>query len=237
MFVFDALNDLASLLQSHLNDPWLWLLVFLFAGVDALLPFMPSEATVITLAVLLGPGDLTGLLTLVVVSALGAWTGDCCGHWLGRTFGTRATARLLRKERGRRNYEWATKKLHRHAVVLIIAGRYIPGGRAASALATGTLRYPFGKFALLALIGTTLWSIYAVLIGAAGAATFADDPVAGLVVASAVGLLLTVLIEVGRRLVSRHARQRQQRRELRAVPDGVRRPQHSVSQGGTDGGP
>lgn len=201
--MFDLLHDITTLLQSHLDEPWLWLVVFAVAGLDALLPFMPSESTVITMAVLLGTSDVPALAGLTVVAALGAWAGDCAGHGIGRGLGPFGTSRILRSERGRRNYAWAQDRLRRHAVLLIVAGRYFPGGRVASSLATGGLRYPFGRFAVLDLAGTTIWAAYSVLIGAAGAASFADDPVAGLLVAFALGLLILGFVEGGRRLLSR----------------------------------
>lgn len=235
--MFDVLHDITAVLQSHLDEPWLWLLVFAVAGLDALLPFMPSETTVITMAVLLGHGDIGGLVLLTVVGAVGAWAGDCGGHWLGRTFGPRGIARMLRHERGRRNFAWASDKLHRHAVVLIIAGRYVPGGRVASALATGSLRYPFGRFALLDIVGTTVWSVYSVLIGVLGAASFAGDPVAGLLVAFTLGLVLMASIEIGRRIASRHARRHQRDPDLPGASDGVRRTHRGTEEGGAYGGP
>ncbi|MCR3720046.1 MULTISPECIES: DedA family protein [Prauserella salsuginis group] len=259
--MFDVLHDITTLLQSHLDEPWLWLVVFAIAGLDALLPFMPSESTVITMAVLLGTSDVTALAGLTAVAAFGAWAGDCAGHGIGRGLGPFGISRLVRSERGRRNYAWAADRLDRHAVVLIVAGRYFPGGRVASALATGGLRYPFGRFALLDLAGTTIWAVYSVLIGAAGAASFADDPVAGLLAAFALGLLTLGFVEGGRRLLSRREHRRgksephpqpaeqrpsaEQRRsagqrrsaELRDPVDGVRRAGRRVAGGGAGGGP
>ncbi|MFD2397543.1 DedA family protein [Prauserella oleivorans] len=139
--MFELLHDLTAVLQSQLDSPWLWLVVFVVAGLDALLPFMPSETTVITVAVLLGP-DVGGLALLTVVAAVGALAGDCFGHGIARGAGPRTLTRLQRTERGRRRYAWAREQLDRHGAVLVIAGRYVPGGRVASALATGSLRYP-----------------------------------------------------------------------------------------------
>lgn len=51
----DDVAHLADLVQGSADAPWLWLLIFSVAGLDALLPFMPSETTVLTVAVVLGP--------------------------------------------------------------------------------------------------------------------------------------------------------------------------------------
>ncbi|PXY31992.1 DedA family protein [Prauserella muralis] len=225
--MLDVLNDLTAVLRDTLDSPWLWLIVFALAGLDALLPFMPSEGTVMTVAVLLGP-DLGGLATLAVVAAGGALAGDCFGHWIGRRAGPRTLRRLQRDEKGRRRYEWAQRKVHQHATVLIIAGRYLPGGRVASALATGSLRYPAGRFALLDAIGVSIWATYAVAVGYLGAARFADDPVKALLLAFGIGLLALGCVEAGRRLVSR--------RGLRDVRPGDRDPQRRIAGRGGAGG-
>ncbi|TKG73619.1 DedA family protein [Prauserella endophytica] len=214
--MFELLDRLTAMLQAQLDSPWLWLIIFVVAGLDALLPFMPSETTVMTVAVLLGP-DLPGLAVLTVVAATGAWAGDLLGHGIARRAGPGTLRRLQRNEQGRRRYEWAKEKVHRHGTVLIVAGRYLPGGRVASALATGSLRYPLGRFAVLDAIGVTVWAVYSVLVGYLGSARFADEPVKGLLFAFGIGLLAVGCVELGRRLVSR--------RGVRGVPRGDRDPQ------------
>lgn len=87
----ELLEHVTELIRGTLGSPWLWVLVFAIAGLDALLPFMPSETTVVTVAVLIGP-DLGRLALLVVVSAAGAWAGDCLGYAVGRAAGPRAVA-------------------------------------------------------------------------------------------------------------------------------------------------
>ncbi|PXY37750.1 DedA family protein [Prauserella flavalba] len=214
--MFEVIDRFTEMLQTQLDSPWLWVLVFVVAGLDALLPFMPSESTVMTVAVLLGP-DLPGLALLTVVAATGAWTGDLLGHGIARRAGPRTLQRLQRNEQGRRRYEWAREKVHRHGTVLVVAGRYMPGGRVASALATGSLRYPLGRFAVLDAIGVTVWAVYSVLVGYLGAAQFTDSPGKGLLFAFGIGLLAVGCVEVGRRLLSR--------RGVRGVPRGDRGPQ------------
>lgn len=81
----ELFDRLVELLQARLDSPWLWPIVFVVAGLDALLPLMPSETVVVTVAVLFG-GDLPHLAVLAAVAACGALTGDCVGHWCGRRF-------------------------------------------------------------------------------------------------------------------------------------------------------
>ncbi|MFF0148255.1 DedA family protein [Amycolatopsis sulphurea] len=203
----ELLEEVTELLRGTLGSPWLWLLVFAVSGLDALLPFMPSETTVVTVAVLLGP-DPGRLALLVLAAATGAWAGDCLGYAVGRAAGPRALARLARGPSGRQRHEWARTQVLRRAPLLIIAARYLPGGRVASALATGSLGYPFRRFVPLDALGATLWAIYSTLIGLAGGAAFADQPVYGLLLSFALALLLVALIEFGRRLRARHLESR-----------------------------
>ncbi|PRX45520.1 membrane protein DedA with SNARE-associated domain [Prauserella shujinwangii] len=224
--MFDLLNDATELLRGALDSPWLWLALFVVAGLDALLPFMPSEGTVITMAVLLGP-DVRGLALLVVVAAAGALAGDCLGHWLGRAAGPRTLRRLTRDERGKRRYEWARHQVHRHATVLIVAGRYLPGGRVASALATGSMRFPAGRFALLDAAGVTIWACYSVALGYLGGARFAEEPMKGMLLAFLIGLLVAGCVEGGRRILSR--------RGLRDAGAGSGGPQRRAPGGGDRG--
>ncbi|MBN6035996.1 DedA family protein [Amycolatopsis sp. 195334CR] len=202
--MLDLLNSFAELVSGALGSPWLWVLVFFVSALDALLPFMPSETTVLTVAVLLG--QATGsLVALAVLAAAGALAGDCLSHAIGRRAGPRALARLQRGDRGRRRYEWVRDKLVRHGTTLIIAGRYLPGGRVAVGLATGSLRYPLRRFVALDALGASIWAVYSVLVGYLGGAAFAGNPAMGLLVAFGIGLATVGVVELARR---RYARRR-----------------------------
>ncbi|OXM71549.1 DedA family protein [Amycolatopsis vastitatis] len=215
----ELLGQVTELLRDALGSPWLWLAVFAVAGLDALLPFMPSETTVVTVAVLLGP-DPAQLTLLAAVAAGGAWAGDCLGYAVGRYAGPRAIARLRRGPDGRRRYEWARDQVRHHGGLLIIAARYLPGGRVASALANGSLGYPPGRFVTLDVAGAAIWAVYSVLIGFAGGAAFADEPGKGLLLSFSLGLGLVFAIEAGRRLRSAHAAARSDRRPRRRAQAG-----------------
>jgi len=197
--VVELLEQVTGLLQGAIGSPWLWVLVFAVSGLDALLPFMPSETTVVTVAVLIGPHP-ERLIPLVFVAALGAWAGDCLGYAVGRAAGPHAASRLQRGEAGQRRYAWARGQVQRNGALLIIAARYLPGGRVASALANGSLGYPAHRFVLLDALGATLWAVYSVLIGFVGGSAFADEPVKGLLLSFTLGLALVGAIEVGRRV-------------------------------------
>lgn len=195
----EQVEQVTEVLKGLLGSPWLWVVVFAMAGLDALLPFMPSETTVLIVAVLVGP-DPARLLLLVALAATGALAGDCLGYAIGRGAGPHVIAWLQRGPSGRRRYDWARTKVDEHATLLIVAGRYLPGGRVASALATGSLHFPLRRFIPLDALGAALWAVYAVLIGFVGGAGFADEPAKGLLLSFGLGLALVGAIEFGRRL-------------------------------------
>ncbi|MEV0276921.1 VTT domain-containing protein [Streptomyces sp. NPDC050610] len=201
--MFELFDQLVGLLRSSLDSPWLWVIVFLVAGLDALLPFMPSETTVVMVAVLLG-SDLPQLALLAAVAAAGALVGDCLSHGLGRLLGPRAVARLMRGEKGRERYEWGRSMVARHATTLVVAARFLPGGRVASGLSTGSLGFPLRRFIALDAIGAGLWAVSSTAIGFVGGASFSDEPVKGLLLAFALALLVVGAIESARRLRARH---------------------------------
>ena len=196
--MLEWLDGYVRLLQGVVDSPWLWLVVFTTAGLDALLPFMPSETTVVTAAVLIGP-DPQRLALLALLAATGALAGDVGGHVLGRRAGPRVLRLLLRGEQGRARETWARAQVERHAAVLIVAGRYLPGGRVVSALCTGSVGYPVRRFVAFDAVGTAMWAVMAVTVGALGGAAFAQQPVYGLLLSSAVVLLVSVAVEWGRR--------------------------------------
>ncbi|MEU8783292.1 VTT domain-containing protein [Streptomyces sp. NPDC048637] len=186
--MFEQLDQLTAPLQGMLGSPWLWLIVLLVSGLDALLPFMPSETTVVLLAVLIGP-DLSLLALLAGVAAAGALAGDCLGYAVGRYAGPRASARLLRGERGRARQTRARARVERHAALLIIAGRFLPGGRVVATLSTGSVRFPLRRFVLLDAVGAGLWALGSVALGGLGGTALTDSPAKGMLLVSGIGLV------------------------------------------------
>lgn len=179
-------------------SPWLWAAVFLIAGLDALLPFMPSETTVVLVGVLVAPSAV-GLGQLVLVAAAGAFAGDTAAYVLGRTTGNAVLTRLMRRERGVRAREWAQRQLERRGRLLIVFGRYVPGGRAATLATAGALGFSPAWFLPPELAGVLLWGTQAALVGFIGGAAFQDQPLMGM----AVSYGFVVLVVIGTALIHR----------------------------------
>jgi membrane-associated protein len=72
------------------DSPWVLVVVFLVAGLDALLPLMPSESTVVAVAVVAAGTGHPSPVVLILVAAAGAYLGDRLAYGFGRA----APARL-----------------------------------------------------------------------------------------------------------------------------------------------
>ena len=181
---------------------WAYAIIFLLALLDALVPVVPSESSVITAGVVASSGDLSVPL-IVVAAAGGAFAGDNTAYLLGRRFGTRIEARFFSGERGRKQIQWAERQLSERGGELIVIGRFIPGGRTAVTLSAGTLEYPWRRFVLFDAAAALIWALYATLLGYFGGRAFEDAPWKGLLLALGIAFAVAGLIELTRWLLKR----------------------------------
>jgi membrane-associated protein len=193
--VFDRFTQLVAD-----SSEWAYLIIFLFAYLDVLVPIVPSETAVITAGVVAADGDLS-LGLIIPLAAAGAFLGDNTAYLIGRGFGTRATERFFRSERARRRIAWADEQLQERGGELIMVGRFIPGGRTAVALSSGTLRYPWRRFIMFDAAAALIWASYSALIGYYGGQTF--EGLWGLVLALAIAFAVVGGIELIRWLLRR----------------------------------
>ena len=97
---------------------------------------------------------------------LAAVTGDQVGYWVGRKGGRSFVLRWGR-------YLWITSGrlaraqafFDRHGGRAVFFARFITGLRVFAALAAGTSRMPWGRFALYNALGGTVWTTAAVSLG------------------------------------------------------------------------
>jgi membrane protein DedA with SNARE-associated domain len=196
--VFDKFTDLVAE-----SSEWAYIIVFLFAYLDALIPVVPSETAVITAGVVAADGDLS-LLVIIPAAAAGAFLGDNTAYLLGRRFGSRVTERFFPGERARERIAWADEQLQERGGELILIGRFIPGGRTAVALSSGTLKYPWRRFIAFDAAAALLWASYSALIGYYGGKTF-EGPW-GLLLALMIAFSVAGAIEGVRWLLRRRRR-------------------------------
>lgn len=190
---------LESLTQLISESPWTYVLVLGFAAADALFPFFPSETAAIAAGVVAGAGDLS-IALVIAAAATGAFVGDNGSYAVGRTAGQRATRPLFRGERGRARRRWAERTLDERGGYIIVAARFIPGGRTAATLSAGVTRMPWTRFVRFAGIAAVLWASFAAGLGYLGGRAFEEEPLLGLVSAVTAAAVITLGVEVARRV-------------------------------------
>jgi len=188
--VFESLIDLIT------GSTWVYPLILGIAALDAIFPLVPSEATVVAAAALAAAGDLVFVLVLLA-GAGGALLGDNVAYLIGRA----GEGRLRRASRWRARVARAEAMLRDRSATIIVASRFIPGGRTATMISAGLVGLRWRRFAAYDLAACVLWAVYASAIGLVGGKAFADEPLHALLLAFGLAAALAVLIEGGRRLL------------------------------------
>jgi membrane protein DedA with SNARE-associated domain len=181
---------------------WAYAVVFVLALLDAILPVVPSETSVITAGVVAAAGRLS--LPLIVASAaVGAVAGDNVAYLIGWRFGEAATRRFFRGEKGRGRVAWARRQLRQRGGQLIIVGRFIPGGRTVVTLSAGMLRFRWQRFIAFDAAAALAWALYAALLGYLGGRAFEHAAWQGLLLALGVGFAVAGVVETVRWVLRR----------------------------------
>ncbi|MFF2346533.1 DedA family protein [Pseudarthrobacter sp. NPDC058119] len=166
---------------------------------DAIFPPIPSEMLVITGGALSAEGRANVFLVLVL-AAVASWLGDMVVFNL---FRRRLSHVLDRWRWGRRVHSGihaALAKAGRSSTYgTIIGARFIPGGRLATAAASGVANVSVRGFSLCAGLGAVLWACWLVGLGYFTGSTtrlpfWASSLIGvavGLVIGAVVGILVT----------------------------------------------
>lgn len=192
--MLDAVN---AVIASVIASPWGYLAIFLVVAADAFFPVMPGEVAVISGAVLAASGEQS-LLGVMAVAAVGAFVGDHISYAIGRVAGHRAAERILRGERGRAVLAWAERVIHQRGGMMIVALRFVSGGRTATTLIAGAVCYPLARFAPYAALASSLWALYLGLLGYWTGQAFEGQPLLGLLAGLGIAAGVAAVYEVGR---------------------------------------
>jgi membrane-associated protein len=111
--------------------------------------------------------------------------GDRVSYLFGRRASRWTTRGKLGVARAR-----AERALLRHGGLAILVGRFLPYGRMATAVTSGSVALPRGQFRLFSALAGAAWAAYAIGLGRLAGATFAHSPLLGAVFGMAIGLLL-----------------------------------------------
>ena len=195
---------LDGIVDAVAKSSWAYALIVAVCAFDVVLPFLPSEATVIAAGVLASTGRLT-LGFVIAAGAVGAFVGDNGSYLAGRYFGVPATRRLFRRRRARERLAWAERTLEEHGAALVLVSRFIPGGRTATTFTAGLVRFHWLRYVGYTALAGVLWGAFAALVGYFGGRTFEQRPWLGLLLALGLAAVIGIGVEGGRRLLRRRA--------------------------------
>jgi membrane protein DedA with SNARE-associated domain len=184
------------------QSPEAYLIVFALCLGDAILPALPSEASLIVAGLLCVDGTLS-LPWVIGAGATGAFLGDTGSYSIGRWGAKPLQQRFLNGKRARKAVEWARAQLSRHGGAAIAAGRFVPGGRTGVTLACGITHYRYARFAAFDAGGVVTWAAYGALLGYAGGRFFREHAWVALLVALGVAVVISSAVEGVRRLRAR----------------------------------
>jgi membrane-associated protein len=191
--VFESVFHLLS------HPPEAYVIVWALALGDSVVPILPSEAALITAGLLCVVGELS-LGWVILAGAVGAFCGDTIAYGLGRFVGRPFQERFLTGERAQRALTWSRGQLEERGGLVLIVGRYVPGGRTAATFTCGVTHYPYRRFAAFDALAASSWAVYASVLGYFGGRFFRDHAWVALLVAFAIAGLLTLAVEGVRRL-------------------------------------
>lgn len=200
--IVDAVPEFIESVTSLATDsPFPYLLIFGLTVLDVVFPLLPAEPVVTAAGVLAGSGGLH-IGWVILAAALGAFAGDNLAYWIGRSAGRSLSARLA----GRRAARLAAieQRFRVHGATLIIAGRFVPGGRTVVAGGAGVVRLSWPRFAAFDAAAAIIWALQAAVPGYIGGVVAGDQ----LWFAFPLGFGLSVLVGGGLALIQRRRSRR-----------------------------
>lgn len=197
-----AMAAIESWVLGMADSPWLLVAVLLLATIDGFFPPVPSESIVIGVAVLAMTGDGPNLWLLILVAAVGAFTGDLIAY----TIGTKVPIdrlRIFQGTRGQASLAWARRALAQRGTVLILSARFVPIGRVAVNMTAGAVAFPRARFILIAAIAAVVWGGYSTLLGIGAGVFLHDHPLVAIAVGVTGGVLIGFVVDAVLRWVHR----------------------------------
>lgn len=96
--------------------------------------------------------------------------------------------------------------MRRHGMLVILVGRFVPGGRTVTTFTAGTLDVAYQRFLAADVPACLLWALYASLLGYLGGSTFQHSVWKPLAASLAGAGAVALAIEVWRRLQRRRGK-------------------------------
>lgn len=190
----DWLAAVSDAVLALTGSPAVFAALYALATVDGFFPPVPSESVVITLGSLAISTGEPNLWLVGAVAAAGAFTGDQIAYSIGRRVPVRRL-RIMQSARAQRAVTWAEHALAERGAAFIIAARYVPVGRVAVNMTAGAVGFSRARFTVLAAIAAVTWAAYSLAIGIGAGHVLKDQPLLGVVVGVAGGILLGLAID------------------------------------------
>jgi len=193
-------------LKDFSDSYWFYVIIFVIAILDSVIPIVPSETLVIIGGVSAGSGSLS--LGLVMACAFsGAFIGDHLSYFLGRRASEPITRRYERTEKGKHRLASVIHQIHERGGMLLITARFIPGGRTILTLACGITKQERKWFTGWIIAAAAVWSTYASLLGFIGGKTFEDNHALAFGFAFGCAISVTGVIELARFILKKRKSQ------------------------------
>ncbi len=196
------INEAFDWLKDFSSSPWFYLIIFVIAVLDSVLPIVPSETLVIIGGVSAGLGNLW-IPLVIVVAAAGAFIGDNMSYLIGREASDWVIRRQTRTDKGAVRMAKIVEQVHERGGLLLITARFIPGGRTALTLSCGVTKQPRRWFISWAAVAAVIWGNYAALLGFIGGKSFEDNHTLAFIIAFVSAFSITLVIELVRWLLKR----------------------------------
>lgn len=180
-------------------SPWALILLAVLVAADGLVPLVPSEVLVISLAALAPQGEGPSLFFLGCVAFVGAFVGENLAYSVGSVLPI-DRIRYFATEKGSRRLHAVRRKLRTHGAAYILAARFLPGVRVIVNMSVGAAEYPRSRFITLAAITSALWAAFMVGMGVGAGHLLAGKPLLSMAVGVVAGTVIGTAID---RLLSR----------------------------------
>lgn len=191
----DVLNEVSA-------SGWFLLVIAALAMFDSVFPILPSETAVIAGGVAAGQGHQS-LVAVVVAAAIGAFLGDNTAYLAGHRFHGAVQRRADRTPKFAERLRWADDQIRRRGGSLLVAVRFIPGGRTAMTISCGLTAQPHRWFMRWTGVAAVVWALYAACLGFFFGNRFENNHTLAFVVAFGAALAMSAIIEGVRHLVDR----------------------------------
>jgi membrane-associated protein len=187
-----AINDF---ILAAAGQPWVLFLVLACCVIDGFFPPIPSESVVVGLSAVAATADVPNPWLLMLVAALGAFSGDNIAYLIGRRVGTTRWS-WMRRPRMQSAFRWAGGELRKRPASLILVARFVPIGRVAVNLTAGATQYHHLRFIGLTTLSAVLWAAYSVGIGLFFGQWFEENHLLGAVIAIVCAVALGIVVDV-----------------------------------------